>query len=74
MNQKVTCEDCVLELKRAGLSCKASQIAANLGTSSRAVATSLRKATQDGRVSIRHKANAAIYRFKRLTARTGAKA
>lgn len=65
---RITCEDAVRALKNRGLSTTAKCLAQFLpGADSRAVATALRKATNDGRVSIRYKKGIALYRFKRLT-------
>lgn len=66
---KITCEDAVLMLKKLKLSNQAKNIAARLGTDSRAVATALRAAVKDGRVSINYKKGIGFYRFKRLTAK-----
>jgi hypothetical protein len=77
MDAKITCDDAVRALKRIGRSSTASLIACELKTSSRAVATALREAVNDGRVSIRYgaarsytgaKLQVALYRFKRLKA------
>ena len=68
MSTKITCEDAVLALKKHGLSTTAKCLAQFLpGADSRAVATALRNATRDGRVSIRYSKGIATYRFKRLT-------
>lgn len=72
---KITGEDAVRALKKLGRSVPATEIAAALSTSPRAVATALRAAVNDGRVSIRYgaarsfsgaKLQVALYRFKRL--------
>lgn len=65
---RVTCDDAVKALKAINTSVGAKAIAAHLGTSSRAVATALRQATEDGRVSMRFKGGLALYRFKRMRA------
>ena len=70
--KKITCQDAVLALKQRGLSTPAKDIAEMLGTDSRAVATALRSATKDGRVTSTHRKGIAFYRFKRLTVRTAA--
>jgi hypothetical protein len=71
MANKITCEDAVRALKIHGLSTTAKCLAQFLpGADSRAVATALRKATNDGRVNIRYtKKGIAFYRFVRLTAK-----
>lgn len=66
-DMRVTCEEAVRALKRIKTTADARQIAAALAASPRAVATALRQATNDGRVSIRFKKGLALYRFKRLT-------
>ncbi|MCA2999850.1 MAG: hypothetical protein ING75_14735 [Rhodocyclaceae bacterium] len=68
---KVKCEEVVLALKRNKNSMTAKNLAKVLGTSSRAIATALRTAVEDGRVSINYKLlrNTALYRFVRLTAK-----
>lgn len=75
MAAKIDCEDAVRVLKSAGRSITARCVASALNTSSRAVATALRAAVKDGRVSIRYgaarsytgaKLQVALYRFKRL--------
>ena len=68
MSTKITCEDAVLALKKHGLSTTAKCLAQLLpGADSRAVATALRNATRDGRVTITYRKGIAWYRFKRLT-------
>ena len=69
---KITAEICVRALKDHGLSTPAKNIAEMTGSSSRAVATALRKPTHDGRVSWTFKGGVAYYRFVRLTAKGGA--
>jgi hypothetical protein len=62
----LTCEEAVRALKRVRLSTTAKSLAARQATSSRAVATALRAATEDGRVSVTYKRGLAYYRFVRL--------
>lgn len=64
---KITCADAVLELKKLRVTATAKVIAERLNTDSRAVATSLRKAVADGRVSITFRKGIGRYRFKRMT-------
>jgi hypothetical protein len=66
---KITCADAVLALKKMGVASPAKNIAARLGTDSRAVATALRGAVADGRVTIAYRRGIGSYRFKRLSAR-----
>lgn len=69
---KITTADAVLALKKRGTAHHASALAADLGCTSRAVATALRAAVADGRVTMRftkQSAGAAFYRFVRLTAK-----
>ena len=68
---KVTAEQCVLALKNIGLSVPAKNVAKALNTDSRAVATALRKPTNDGRVSITYRKGIGWYRFIRLSAKKG---
>ena len=63
----ITAEDCVRALKAHGLSYTARCLSQFVDADSRAVATALRKPTQDGRVSISYKNGLAFYRFVRLT-------
>ena len=67
---KVTCEQVVRMLKEIGVSTTAKHVAERMGTSSRAVATALRAATEDKRVSFRYKKGICWYRFVRFTPRT----
>jgi hypothetical protein len=69
VSNKITCADAVLALKIRGLSTTASSLAGPLKTSSRAVATALRQATDDGRVGMTFKEGLTWYRFIRLTPR-----
>ena len=70
MTTRITCEDAVRALKNHGLSATAACLAHFFpGSSSRAVATALRKATGDGRVEMTFKKGIAFYRFKRLKAK-----
>jgi hypothetical protein len=71
VNNKISCADAVMALKKHGLTAHAKVIAEILGTDSRAVATALRNAVDDGRVSRRYKRGLALYRFKRLTPNCG---
>lgn len=66
---KITCEDAVMVLKKARTFQSAQYIAAELNASPRAVATCLRRATRDGRVTMRFRRGVgiALYRFERLT-------
>jgi len=69
---KITCKDAVLFLKKRGLSTTAESIAlamthAGCATTSRAVATALRSAVNDGRVTITFRRGRGFYRFVRLT-------
>lgn len=70
---KVTAEQCVVALKTMGLSTSAKNIAHQLDSTSRAVATALRAPCADGRVTITYRKGIGYYRFKRLTAKGGAK-
>lgn len=74
MSTAITCDQAVRALMGIGCSQPACVIAAYMGTGSRAVAAALRKAVNDGRVSIsyRHKDGVARYRFVRLTAKPAA--
>ena len=63
----ITCEACVLALKKHGLSTTAECLAQFLNSNSRNVATAIRKATRDGRVTMSFKKGRAFYRFVRLT-------
>jgi len=71
MAKKITCEDAVMVLKRLKVLVPAKLVATVLDTDSRAVATALRKATNDGRVYVRHRKGIAEYRFTRLTPNDG---
>lgn len=72
MTKKITCEQVVLALKAHRLSTTAASIAARMGTDSRAVATAVRAAVKDGRVTRHYKKAGkgqqvcAYYRFMRL--------
>lgn len=75
MDRKITCADAVMALKKLGRSVPATEISRELGTTPRAVATALRRACSDGRVSIRYGAarsypgarlQVALYRFRRM--------
>jgi hypothetical protein len=69
-NRKITCEEAVLALKKHKLSISAKDLLYLLpGSSSRAVATALRKPTEDGRVKLiwKRKLGVAYYRFVRLS-------
>lgn len=68
---KVTADDCVRAAQAIRTACSAQQIAERLGTSPRAVATAIRSAVKDGRVSIRFPKglNMALYRFVRVKAK-----
>lgn len=74
MSTAITCDRAVRALKELGRSQRAREIAAHLGAGTRAVATALRGAVNDGRVSIsyRHKDGVARYRFIRLAAKSAA--
>ena len=67
MATKITCEDVVIELKKIKTLVSAKWLAGKLDTDSRAVATALRKATNDGRVYVRYRKGIAEYRFTRMT-------
>jgi len=67
---KITCQEAVLAVRAIGRSTTAKDIAAHMGTSPGAVATALRKATQDGRVELSWPKGIGLYRFKRLYAIT----
>jgi hypothetical protein len=71
MKTKITCEQAVLVLKELRLSSTAKIVAAELNTDSRAVATALRAAVKDGRVSWSFKKGIAWYRFVRLSPKKG---
>lgn len=67
---KIKCEDVVVALKQIGLTVTANAIAQRLGTDSRAVATAVRAAVNDGRVKItfpKRGGGPAYYRFVRIT-------
>lgn len=64
--KRITTEDAVRALKARRTAHPASSIAGDLGVTSRAVATALRAAVKDGRVSWRFKRGIALYRFVRL--------
>ena len=68
---KITAEQCVVALKKRGLSTTAKDLAEFIGmTDSRAVATALRQPVKDGRVTINYKRGQGLgahYRFKRMT-------
>ena len=68
---RLTCDEAVLALKRLKVTASAKHIAACTATSPRAVATALRKAIGDGRVTVRFTKGVAWYRFKRLTPNCG---
>lgn len=63
---KITTAQAVQALKAIGLSSTAQLIASRMGTDSRAVATALRGAVRDGRVTITYRKGIGWYRFKRL--------
>ena len=63
---KITTEDAVIALKARKTAHPAKSIAEDLGSTSRGVATALRHAVADGRVSWRFKKGIALYRFVRL--------
>jgi predicted transcriptional regulator len=66
----ITAEDCVLALKARKTAHTASDIAGDLGSTSRAVATALRMPVKDGRISARFtKEGVMYYRFVRLKAK-----
>ena len=66
----ITAEDCVRALKARKTAHTASDIAGDLGSTSRAVATALRRPVEDGRVACRYmKTGIAHYRFVRLKAK-----
>lgn len=67
--EKVTCEQTVRKLKHIGRSVPAKTIALFLNTDSRAVATALRSAVRDGRVTINYRRGIGHYRFVRLVAK-----
>ena len=67
----ISCEDVVLNLKEHKLSTTAKHTAYRMGVGSRAIATALRRATRDGRVSLRFKRGVAWYRFVRMTPKKG---
>lgn len=69
---RITTEQAVLALKGIGLSTAAKGIAERMGTDSRAVATALRGAVKDGRVSITYRKGIGCYRFKRLKPKAAA--
>lgn len=64
--KRITTEDAVRAIKARRTAHPASAIASDLGVTSRAVATALRAAVKDGRVSCRFKSGTALYRFIRL--------
>lgn len=66
--EKVTAEDCVQALKNIGLPVTAAALAGYMGTTSRAVATALRKPMRDGRVTAKFSKKTGIctWRFKRM--------
>ncbi|QXV72212.1 hypothetical protein Acf1_00015 [Acidovorax phage ACF1] len=68
---RITCEQAVLALKELRTSHPAKSIALHLGTDARAVATALRAATNDGRVSCSWSKGLAYYRFVRLSPKKG---
>lgn len=67
--KKITVEDAVRALKNRKTAHPARALADDLGVTSRAVATAMRNAVADGRVTIRFKKGIALYRFIRLTPR-----
>ena len=66
---KLTCQQAVLALKLRGLSTSAKSLGSAIGVDSRAVATALRAAVNDGRVTITYRKGLGFYRFKRLKAK-----
>ena len=71
---KITAEQCVRALKDIRLSTPAKTLADRLGSTSRAVATSLRQPCNDGRVSFTFKKGVMWYRFVRLSVKKGSSA
>lgn len=69
MSNKITCMDVVLQLKKVKTLVPAKWLAKRLATSSRAVATALRTAVDDGRVYRSFTKGLAWYRFTRMTPR-----
>lgn len=67
MTKRVTTEDAVRAAKARKTAHPAKALAGDLGSTSRAVATAMRAAVDDGRVSIRYKGGIALYRFVRLS-------
>jgi hypothetical protein len=67
---RITTDDAVRALKARKTAHPASAIAQDLGSTSRGVATALRHAVRDGRVSWRFKKGIALYRFVRLRPNT----
>ena len=68
---KITTDDAVRALKARKTAHPAMAIAQDLGSTSRGVATALRQAVKDGRVSWRFIKGVAFYRFVRLTPKEG---
>lgn len=64
--KRITTADAVLALKARRTAHPASALALDLGVTSRAVATAMRGAVSDGRVTMRFKKGIALYRFQRL--------
>lgn len=62
----ITTGDAVLALKARRTAHPASALALDLGVTSRAVATALRGAVSDGRVTMQFKKGLALHRFRRL--------
>lgn len=69
MGKRITCEDAVLALKKRQLSTPAYCLCEVLDADSRAVATALRAAVKDGRVTISYRKGRGYYRFVRLSPR-----
>lgn len=65
--KKITCDQAVRALKEIRTSTSAKTVAILLGTSSRAVATALRQAVNDGRVTMRFIDGLVFYMFVRLS-------
>jgi hypothetical protein len=70
--RKITTSEAVLAVRARRTAHPASAMASDMGVSARAVATALRPAVRDGRVSIRFIRGIGHYRFHRLTAKGGA--
>lgn len=67
--KRITTHDAVRAAKARKTAHPASALASDLGSTSRAVATAMRAAVKDGRVSIRYIGGIAFYRFVRLSKR-----